>query len=244
MKAIFASKLYTASSAERQNRICAALANPVNTELVQQLRSYLDDEYLDNKYLNPEESLDEAATTSNDVDNIDQDSEASEGSSHSSSPSHSTGSGSHSNVFDNLPGGMSVEYLDEDSATEVIDESEPIDDVEDADESVEESTNIHADTDLMYKLPEIVNEIREALNSRQDTCGVNRILKKANELWIHYDDKINLNSVMGAVIEFLNAAGYTYLEFNRLARSENAIVFQIESIDADIEPSEVDNIET
>ena len=29
------------------------------------------------------------------------------------------------------------------------------------------------------------------------------------------------------VIEVLNAAGYTYLKFNRLARSNNAIVFDI-----------------
>ena len=32
---------------------------------------------------------------------------------------------------------------------------------------------------------------------------------------------------MGPAIELLNSANYTCLEFNRLARTDNAIVFQI-----------------
>ena len=38
---------------------------------------------------------------------------------------------------------------------------------------------------------------------------------------------MNLNNVMGSVIELVSALGYANLEFNRLARSDNAIVFQI-----------------
>lgn len=62
---------------------------------------------------------------------------------------------------------------------------------------------------------------------RQDTCGVDRVQFKDDEVWVYYNDKINLNNVMSVVIEVLNAANYTYLEFNRLARSDNAMVFQI-----------------
>ena len=50
----------------------------------------------------------------------------------------------------------------------------------------------------------------------------------ANDEIKYYDDKINLNNVMGPVLELLNAASYTYLQFNRLARTDNAIVFQVE----------------
>ena len=65
------------------------------------------------------------------------------------------------------------------------------------------------------------------LNASEETAGVNRILVKGEELWIYYEDKKNLNNIMGPAIECLNSANYSYLEFNRLARTDNAIVFQI-----------------
>ena len=48
-----------------------------------------------------------------------------------------------------------------------------------------------------------------------------------HELWIYYNDDSNLNDKMIEVISVLNSTGYTYLKFNRLARSNNAIVFDI-----------------
>ena len=50
---------------------------------------------------------------------------------------------------------------------------------------------------------------------------------KDSELWIYYKDDVNLNDKMIEVIEVLNSTGYTYLAFSRLARSNNAIVFDI-----------------
>lgn len=73
-----------------------------------------------------------------------------------------------------------------------------------------------------------IQDIKGYLNSRADTCGVSRIKEKENnELWIYYEDNINLNDVMSSVIETLELPGYSYLEFNRLARSDNAMVFII-----------------
>ena len=72
-----------------------------------------------------------------------------------------------------------------------------------------------------------VDTLKGSINLREDTQGVNRILKKNDEIWIYYEDKVNLNNVMGSVIELVSALGYANLEFNRLARSDNAIVFQI-----------------
>ena len=77
-------------------------------------------------------------------------------------------------------------------------------------------------------------DIMGMLNAKDDTCGVIRISEnQPNEAWIYYNDSTNLNDVMVPVIEQLNRPGYTYLSFNRLARSENAIVFIIIRNDTD-----------
>jgi hypothetical protein len=52
---------------------------------------------------------------------------------------------------------------------------------------------------------------------------------KEDEAWVYFDDSINLNNVMGDVIDGL-ANPYPWLAFNRLARSENAMVFVIDFI--------------
>lgn len=73
-----------------------------------------------------------------------------------------------------------------------------------------------------------VDDIKMMLNSDSITEGVTRVRTKGeNEVWVYYNDNVNLNDVMVPVIEQMNRPGYTYLEFNRLARSDNAIVFVI-----------------
>lgn len=87
-----------------------------------------------------------------------------------------------------------------------------------------------------------VEAIRGTLNAREDTNGVSRIFikEKENELWIYYQDKINLNSVMEPVISVLNSTGFTNLEFNRLARTDNAIVFEVSCVFNPVEPIKSD----
>lgn len=102
-------------------------------------------------------------------------------------------------------------------------------------DAVEESTSVNASsgtslprTDVTDHMHLEVQDIKGILNSREDTAGVSRVSTKDDkEVWIYYNDNVNLNDVMVQVIEELNRPGYTYLEFNRLARSDNAIVFVI-----------------
>ena len=72
-----------------------------------------------------------------------------------------------------------------------------------------------------------VESLKGTLNSQQLTCGVTRVAVKDDEVWCYYNDSVNLNEVMVEAIDLVSKAGYSYLEFNRLARSDNAIVFVI-----------------
>ena len=227
MNAIFASKLFRSST--RQDKIRAALADPVNMELVQQLRSYLDEPYqqmglMDPQPEEPETDTSEAPTEGKAREESSSTPESSNSSlSHTSAPSHV--SGPSSDPMD-IPG-LNIEDeassdLEERSANEP---SEPSSNEESApsEEPVAESTKITSSTDVQ----DTIEQLKGSINMRQETSGVNRILKKEDEIWIYYEDKVNLNNVMGPVIELVNALGYSNLEFNRLARSDNAIVFQI-----------------
>lgn len=78
-----------------------------------------------------------------------------------------------------------------------------------------------------------VESIKGTLNSQQLTCGVTRVAVKDDEVWCYYNDSVNLNEVMVEAIDLVSKAGYSYLEFNRLARSDNAIVFVIIKNDTD-----------
>lgn len=219
MKAIYASKLYKTST--RKNKIHAAIQNPVNAELVSQLAKYLDEEYQTPEYLDGtqrEAGQSEASMPS----------ELDPGAGDDFSPSDnlvhvpSGGGGGLPPAPENpdmdpfSDAGEGGEDLGDDSGSEPESAADEL-----PDEPIEESTKVMGCTNIDS------SAIKGALNAQHDTAGVNRILTKENELWVYYNDDINLNNVMTQVIEYLNASGYTYLEFNRLARSDNAIVFQI-----------------
>ena len=72
-----------------------------------------------------------------------------------------------------------------------------------------------------------VESIKGTLNSQQLTCGVTRVAVKNDEVWCYYNYSVDLNEVMVEAIDLVSKAGYSYLEFNRLDRSYNAIVFVI-----------------
>lgn len=237
MKAIYASKMYRNS--KNKAKIKAAIENPINKELVLQLREYLDEpEVVDIPDVDP---VDADVT-----DTLDNSSTTSEGSLNSvpmSKPSaHSrVGQAELSDMFD-------VDDSSDDSTADVGTEPDDTDDTDDnsddLEDTVEESTKA-AGTSITSascincdNLLDVISEIKGLLNLRDDTCGVNRVLNKDNELWVYYKDSVNLNNVMGTVIELMNASGYTYLEFNRLARTDNAIVFQISILDSNnkVEP--------
>lgn len=237
MKSIYASKLYKSST--RKDKIKAAIENPINAELVAQLAEYLDEDY-----------------QQPDANNIKVDySDSVDNNSSSNDPSISfPSSGGPSGMIDDdiFEDGEGIdsevdEGLTDDLGDETIDEIDlPSDDDDNLDdEPIEESTKVKAtpvNASSCVSLSEITGQIKGTLNLREDTNGVNRVLIKEDELWVHYNDDINLNNVMGDVIELLNSTGYTYLEFNRLARSANAIVFQIclNDTNQSVKPLEVD----
>lgn len=225
MKSIYACKMYRYS--KHKDKIHSAISNPLNAELVQQLSKYVD--------FDEPENVSQTDTTAK----VNKQDESSKVKSESKPLSFTP----HSPV-------VSKPNFDESTKTTEFDNSEElenpeVDTTDDESESletsdVEESTatknkQVVESGTVLYnnncicvdKLPEVVDQIKGALNLRSDTKGVNRVLVKDSELWIYYEDSINLNNVMAAVIEFLNAANYQYLEFNRLARSDNAIVFEV-----------------
>lgn len=238
VKAIYACKLYRASS--RQDKIKAAIEDPLNLELVTQLKSYLDDEY--QEIIDRQEASDKADLADNLMENTDTPDEGDFRDSNGSS-SHPAGgfggpSGSRpslSEKFDMLMSGDEDEEVTDDTSDDSIDDVE-LDDISDSPEldDVEESTTIEGVNDDIQvdNKVDIVEEVKTCLNSDVSTQGINRVIIKKNELWIHYNDDINLNNVMGPVIEKLST--YNYMDFNRLARSENAIVFQMNNSSIDV----------
>lgn len=241
VSAIFASKLYQVSS--RKDRIHSAYMNPLNAELVQQIDSYVSPKY--QKLLDEEES--QVGENMNPAGGENSESSLGSGSSSSSSgggSSFSGGSGSFSGG--DIPG-MITDEPDESSDSDIDDtssevsapESAPASDSEPDDDSVEQSTVIASScTEKDASLE--TETMKGSLNAVEDTAGISRIRVKDKELWIYYQDSVNLNSVMGPVIDSMNALGYTYLEFSRLARSDNAIVFDIYDSTQPIQPLERD----
>lgn len=246
-QSIRASKLYRTSS--RKDKIDAAFDNPINSELVGQLARALDEEYQTPEYLvkdKQDSGTEDTSKVSSEPTNDGPSSEVSEPSIPHSLPRSSNPG------FDEFKQNDSNESSNETSDSQVSEETSTSDSSVSSEptttsEPVAESTNLKG-SPVMASFPrsifrdmrQVSDEIKGMLNFKDSTCGVNRILCKEGEFWIYYNDDVNLNNVMADVIELLNAAGYIYLEFNRLARTDNAIVFLIDFADtANIVQSDV-----
>lgn len=218
MQALYAHKLFRGST--RKAEIVAAVNDPSNLRLVTQLSSYLDPEYRKEEYLVRPESEPE-------VTDIPEEPEAPDDfldlkDDFGAFPSGGGFSGMPDDmVGPDMEGDAPPEEEPEATSEETSPESMPeIDEPEIDDISgVEE---IEASRELS------TSEIKNMLNELEDTAGVNRILRKGSEIWIYYEDSMNLNKIMGTVVEALNDAYSGKLSFNRLARSDNAIVFEVE----------------
>lgn len=233
LNAIYASKLYRSSP--RKDKIEAAFDNPINSELVGQLATALDEQYQTPDYLvkekEPKVEEEPKGTAA----------PAAEDTSDTSAPP--LGSGGHGGP----PPSPDTDISESEDETDSDSEGEPTaEDTSSGDlppapdfSNIEESTLTNKAPikgslmrDPFKNMRQVADQIKGMLNFKDSTHGVNRILCKENELWIYYNDDVNLNNVMADVIEILNAASYSYLEFNRLARSDNAIVFLIDFSDS------------
>lgn len=255
MEAILSCKLFRSST--RQAAIKAALEDPVNQELVLQLKKYIDQESISTL----DESEDAAATDVEVVDEMavseeedtaadvveDEESEATDTEvvDDTSTEADTSTEGDAASTDDQTSGKVvkvasisktsdsSDDKDTDEDAADSGDDSEPSDDADDpaAEEDVSSSyaANMSSVTasHLLASGSLSLDTIQGQLNATEDTAGVVRIKQSNNELWIYFNDKKNLNNVMEAVIDHLNAAGFYQLEFNRLARTDNAIVFEI-----------------
>lgn len=210
LESVYGSKFYKAS--KYTDRINAAIANPLNIELVKQLSSYLDDEYHKLEYLDPDKLADEQdqlADNNNNIDDIDSDLAGLE----------VDGDFSEDDLV-RYPNQNSSELEIDNDNSSLANDTDSISSVNNATTIAEDAIAVNSSTDLD------IDVLKGTLNSRNDTQGIIRVQKKENELWLYYSDNTNLNNIMTDVIEYISEAS-TSLVFNRLARSENAIVFEI-----------------
>lgn len=226
MEAIFSCKLYKGS--KRKAAIRAALENPINQELVVQLKKYLDPDDLGELMKNQieenkQEQEVEVEAPEDVVDDIPTELvEDSQTVVHVASIEHTgvadTVPASPEDLADNV---TEVPAVDEDVTPEVDAQSEEV-------AAVESATALaNVDSSSTEQLLPSLDTVKGQLNAKDSTAGVVRTRNVNDELWIYYDDKKNLNNLMGEVIESLQSSGFYNLEFNRLARTENAIVFQV-----------------
>ena len=229
LQRIYSSKLYVTST--RKDRIHAAMQDPINAELVQQLEAYLsEDAQVELKHAIAEEKAEiQPKECASDNENIVSDGGSAlshSGGGSSFTPSHFSGSPIDDFGDDELADiDMPDDVGSDESAPEPAEEPEPVESVTQEGKPITSSTAI-----IWTTLDDVVSEtetIKGTLNAREDTNGVIRLQVSDHELWIYYNDDSNLNDKMIEVISVLNSTGYTYLKFNRLARSNNAIVFDI-----------------
>lgn len=227
MQSIYSSKLYIASP--RKERIDSALNAAANLGLVQQLADDLDEEYQTPKNLGIEEpKQDVTDNVPEEEDNVSFDEfmpDDDEGSNFNPKSDLVTLDSMRDSFGDEID-----QLSEEHEPTSEGSESAPVN--EEPKELSEKPSDVATSTDID------LNAIKGGLNSVEDTAGVIRVGRKENEIWIYYNDDTDLNDIMTNVIEYMSNAGYVSLEFNRLARSNNAIVFE-EKIQSDVSPKSI-----
>ena len=217
------------------------MEDPINLELVQQISDYLDDDskqvlkqaIADNK---AKEAANATATGTAEEHNVFDDFTPS---------SHGGGGGfsgglSGGDAFADFDGGEGdlpegdtgddISSEGDSGAVEDIPDTEPV-----ADEPVEENTAVTQEEVIIAEDINAEEEtavlqsgiIKKLLNDQEDAQGVVRVDIDDKDVWIYYDDKVNLNDVLDNVISISKSNGYDMLKFSRLARTDNAVVFDI-----------------
>lgn len=70
-----------------------------------------------------------------------------------------------------------------------------------------------------------IDRLEAALNGNSNTQGVIRCAEKDDEIWVYYNDDINISKILPDIMDELDASNITDISFSRIARSINAIVF-------------------
>lgn len=212
LKYIYGCKMFRSSS--RKNHIKANIANPINVELVQQIEDLTDDSDGTVEKVNPSENRSERKI-------LKGPSSSPSGGSYSPSLSDSS-EPSEDDIFipdetDN--NGNTDENFDDSDSLYTSDESV---DEDTSDENVESSEAITA----VVEEDVDINQLKSILNESSSlTYGVSRISDRNNEIWVYYNDDVNLNPMLSDIIYTVESSKFKNLEFNRIARSDNAVVF-------------------
>lgn len=195
-------------SSTRKSKIQAALSNPVNQPLVTQLRSYLDDEYRKEEILEPDIEMKKEKGSPVKDEHIDESSKDDK------------------KVIDD-----NTKFSNPNGDKEDID----VEDADKGNDSSEDDNNVNSSKKFAIRSSIDLDSLKGTMNAVSDTCGVQRVKidEDKKELWVYYNDDINLNDIMTPLIELLESSSYNYLIFNRLARSGNAVVFEISSTKVD-----------
>lgn len=208
----------------RQNKseILAALSNPVNMELKQQLIENLDRQYQTDEYTNPEavEEVD-VDNTSDDMDNTTEEvneptkedtkkrkaDESNRSSSTSSKTSKTSESPSDTDTSESGTGDESME-------------------------DVQETTDINGDMDIFSE-----EDVAQVLNENESTDGVNYVQIKPQEnhteIWIMYHDTVNVSDILSYIINAITSE-FPDWQFNRVARTYNAVIFVSDEKEDDV----------
>ena len=229
IESIFSSKLFAVSN--RKDAIRAAASNPINQNLMQQLSTALDKPYQKVEYLLDEDDQaklkqKQSADTKPEVDEgmeVEQtEEEFTEPKGTSTSPRKP--SNLHSK-FKEAEKNMSEG--EQPSTSEDTSSDDGVDTTTEAATEIDNGIVANSvDDGGIQDTKSLTDSIKTTLNDNAETKGVSRASIKDDELWVYYEDSINLNKVMANVIETLNSLDFE-LEFNRLARSDNAIVFLV-----------------
>lgn len=228
---ILASKLY--NNSQHKDKIISALENPINSELLQQS---IDEVNLPEPEV-PSDSSKENAGKENNKE------------SEKTGKSNKGGKSGGMNIkhITSEPKKMSFTPSDDDTSDSDTPDELPVADdsikIDDGTESAESATKLNGKAIKASSNIEYVElnsgVIKDTLNSMADTAGVVSVMVKeadSDELWLYYDDEANLNDKIYAVVSLFNSSGYNMLRFNRLARSNNAMVFDILRVAEDIKP--------
>ena len=231
IESIFSSKLFAVSN--RKDAIRAAASNPINQNLMQQLSTALDKPYQKVEYLLDEDDQaklkqKQSADTKPEVDEgmeVEQtEEEFTEPKGTSTSPRKP--SNLHSK-FKEAEKNMSEG--EQPSTSEDTSSDDGVDTTTEAATEIDNGVVANSiDDGGIQDTKSLTDSIKTTLNDNAETKGVSRASIKDDELWVYYEDSINLNKVMANAIETLNSLDFE-LEFNRLARSDNAIVFLVET---------------
>lgn len=224
-------------SSKNKSKILSTISNPINKELVKQLESYVKVSDLTEDDNSEDSKLDDSAESNSSYQETNTNNTSSEDTqkseqTHTSNPASFVPNDYYDTSETDDREETSSEGSDEDNNTE--DESSDDSDSNDVNESTstnktEIKSSTYVTADIVAKA---VNELPGALNLSDDTKGVDYAAFKtnannANEVWIYYDSEVDVSKILSNVVTYLLSSGYYYLQFNRVSRDDNALVFVV-----------------